>query len=164
MKRLLFFFLGIMIPMTALSACGEPPELNTDFTAEFSAVHNGTEYCGRLSAGRGRLSILMTAPYTVSGLGFDYDGSRLNMSLGGLNAAVNSGYLPSAAVPEALHNTLAYLDQAAYSGTEDSQDVYTLPSPYGDAKLTAVNGYPLSLYDPHTGMTFCFSQSRSADD
>ena len=148
MKRILSLTAAICI-MLSLSACSaKPPALAEAFEADFSAVLGDTEYRGRLTADKASVTLLMTAPYTVEGMSFEYTDEGLSIGRGGMNTEVNCDYIPSTALPSRLHNALAYLESASYAGSRDGGDVYTLPTPYGDAEITADNGLPQKMSLP----------------
>lgn len=157
MKRIICMIAAVPVAL-GLTACGEPPTVDSEFEADFSVVQDGSEYTGRLSVGEEGMSVDITAPYTVAGLGFDYSADGLSIRLGGLSANANCDYIPSTAVPEVLHNTLTYLGQAQYKETSDGEDSFTLPAPNSEAEITAKDGVPTGLYDPHSGLSFCFTQ------
>lgn len=154
MKRLFLILLCML--MISLSACGEPPTMNSDFTSAFTAEYQGAEYAGTVSKEGDRLTITMNAPYTVQGIAFCYQGDELSIRCADHSTNANSEYLPDSGVPTVLHNTLAYLPQAVYISTESGADTFTLPTPYGDATLTAREGVPQSLTDPHSGIEVTF--------
>lgn len=148
MKRILSLSALICI-LLSLSACSsEPPSLADAFGADFSTVLGDTEYHGRLSSDNDSLTLLMTAPYTVEGMSFEYTDDGLSIGKGGMNTEINCDYIPSAALPSMLHNALAYLDSSSYKGNDNGEDIYTLPTPYGDAEIRALNGLPRMLTLP----------------
>lgn len=156
-----FFSLILALALTAmLCSCGEPPTVNADFSADFAVTQDGTDYRGALTLADGALTVSFTAPYTVAGMTFGYSGEGLTISRGDLGTVVNCDYIPASAAPEVLHNALAYLPQASYAESDESGDHFTLPTPYGDALLTAEDGVPTALSDPHTGMSFTFTPSE----
>ncbi len=155
MKRIILLLSAVLLSVV-LCSCGEPPTLNTDFSTDFSVTQDDVGYQGTLAVADGALSVDMTAPYTVAGLRFGYDENGLTIGCGGLETVANSDYIPPSSVPAILHNTLAYLPQATYTESSDSGDSFSLPTPYGEAQITAVDGVPKELYDPHSGLTFTF--------
>ena len=158
MKRILSLTAVILI-LLSLSACSaKPPELAEAFEADFSALLGDAEYRGRLTADKDSLTILMTVPYTVEGMSFEYTDEGLSIGRGGMNTEVNCDYIPSTALPSRLHNALAYLGSASYSDSRDGEDIYTLPTPYGDAGITAKNGLPLKI-TLHDGAEICFENA-----
>lgn len=139
-----------------LTACGEPPTAADSFKADFSVSRDGIAYSGALTLTDSGLSVTMTAPYTVEGMRFDYTSDGLSISRGGLSAKANPDYISANAIPSVLHNTLTYLSQAAYTGSGNGEDSFTLPTPYGEAVITASNGAPISLTDPYSGLEITF--------
>ena len=155
MKRLLCLF-PLFILVLTLCACGEPPTVQSDFFARFTVQKDEISYAGTLQKKGSCMTLTMTEPYTVTGMSFCREDSALSIRYAGHSAEVTSDYLPADTVPTALYNSLSYLEQAAYTGTENGTDHFTLPTPYGDAKLTARDGMPTTLDDPYSGMTFYF--------
>lgn len=159
MKRILSMTALICI-LLSLSACSaEPPGLADAFDADFSTVLSDTEYRGRLTADNDSLTLLMTAPYTVEGMSFEYTDDGLSIGKNGMKTEINCDYIPSAALPSMLHNALNYLDSASYKGSEDGDDIYTMPTPYGDAEIRAINGLPQMLTLPD-GAEISFDNAR----
>ena len=154
MKKLLCIACSLII-LASLTACGEPPTVNNDFSAAFSARCGDTDYAGTLTKDGDVLTIDMTEPYTVQGITFTYQGGKLSVGYAGHSAEATAGYLPGSCIPSSLHGTLPYLPQAEYTETADGTDHFTLPTPNGAAQLTADNGSLLSLTDPN-GITYTF--------
>lgn len=142
--------------MLFLSSCGEPPTVQSDFSASFTARYEDIDYAGAVTKEDDCLDVILSQPYTVSGMTFCWEGSALSVRYMDHSAGANADYLPADSVPAALHNALAYLPQAAYTGTENGEDRFTLPTPYGDAELTAQDGIPKSLTVPNSGTVFVF--------
>ena len=159
MKKLILLLSAACIAL-CLSSCGEPPSVATVFDADFTVSRSGEDYSGRLSLTGESLTVAMTAPFTVEGMSFDYTDEGLTISRGGLSASANSDYIPAAAIPSVLHDTLTYIGQAAYIGSDGGEDSFTLPTPYGEATLTARDGDPVRLADDYSGLTFEFSAVR----
>lgn len=159
MKRILSLTVVICI-LLSLSACSAKPQaLAEAFEADFSCVLGDTEYRGRLTADKASVTLRMTAPYTVEGMSFEYTDEGLSVGRGSMKTEVNCDYIPSNALPSRLHNALAYLESASYAGSEDGGDIYTLPTPYGDAEITAENGLPLKMNLPD-GAEINFENAR----
>lgn len=156
MKRIILMLPILLILTLALSACGKPPTVNSDFSSSFTAVYQGEDYEGTLRKDGDQLTIAMQAPYTVDGISFDYQGDTLSIRCADHSTIVSFDYLPDSSIPTVLYNTLAYLPQATYIATENDSDTFTLPTPYGDATLSAQDGVLRSLTDPHSGLEFTF--------
>ncbi|MBQ3266211.1 MAG: hypothetical protein IJH07_10595 [Ruminococcus sp.] len=150
-------FLPILLILTLLlSSCGEPPTLQSDFSASFTTNSGGVNYAGIVEKDIGTLTVTLSQPYTVEGTSFCWKDSTLTIEYAGHAAEANADYLPADTVPSILHNTLAYLNQATYTSTENDEDRFNLPTPYGSAEITAKDGKLLTLSDPHTGTMFEF--------
>ncbi len=154
MKRLLLILAVILIAL--LSACGEPPTVSTEFDADFAVTQEDIAYKGTLTLSDGTLSVVFSEPYTVQGMAFNYGADGMRITYAGHETAANCDYIPSKAIPQVLHNALAYLPQATYTGSDESGDCFSLPTPYGEATLTAKDGVPTALDDPHAGLRFRF--------
>ena len=156
MKRILFLLTATVLIIT-LTACGSPPALKSDFSAMFSTQCGDLDYAGALNKSGDHLTITMKEPYTIAGMVFDYSDSGLSIKNGGHRTIADSDYLPDSSVPAALHNALLYLPQASYSGSPNGRDSYTVTTPYGDAEMTATDGYPTKITEPHSGLSFQFT-------
>ena len=160
MKR--FLSLGILFVMILLlSACGEPPTVQSDFSASFTASRDDVGYAGTVTKSDASLTVIFSEPAAADGMEFCWENSALSIRYAGHSTQANADYLPSDSIPATLHNTLTYLSQAAYTGTENGEDRFTLPTPRGDAELTAENGVPTSLTDPNDGTFFYFEPFSS---
>lgn len=156
MKRIIAV-ISLISAILCLTSCRtEPPALSDSFSADFSVTDGTTEYSGNLEKTDSGLRVTFSEPYTVSGMSFEYTDEGMSIGSRGLSTLANSDYIPSRAVPSVLHNTTAYISQAAYKGSEDGEDIFTLPTPYGEAELRAINGAPISLSDSPSGLTFTF--------
>lgn len=142
--------------MLLLSSCGEPPTVQSDFSASFTTHIDNTNYAGAVVKDHDSLTVTLSEPFTVSGMAFLWDGGSLSMRYAGHKTQANADYLPAESIPAALHNALAYLPQASYTETKNGEDYFTLPTPYGDAALTVRDGIPTSLTDPNCGIAFHF--------
>lgn len=160
MKRLIILPILFAV-IFALSSCGEPPTVQSDFTASFTANYDDVDYAGTVTKNGDNLTVTFSAPYTVEGTAFCYEDGTLCIRYAGHSTQANADYLPANSVPAMLHNTLSYLSQASYTGTQDGKDHFSLPTPYGDASFTAQDGIPLSLTAPQSGTVFLFEPCPS---
>ena len=156
MKRIIIILLVSVLLLT-LTACGSPPELKSDFSAMFSTQCDDLNYAGALNKNGDHLTITMKEPYTIAGMVFDYSDSGLSIQSNGHSANADSDYLPDSSVPAALRNALLYLPQASYNGSQNGTASYTVTTPYGDAGLSAEDGYPTEITEPHSGLSFRFT-------
>ena len=154
MKRI--FLLFMTLPLFLLSACGEPPTVESDCRLAFTAENAELPYAGTVEKNGDSLTVTLSEPYMVQDMAFTYEGDMLSINYGGHSTQSRADYLPTDSVPAMLYSTLSYLPQAAYSGTQDGADRFILPTPYGDAELTARDGIPVSLTVPKSALTFSF--------
>ena len=154
MKRI--FLLFMTLPLFLLSACGEPPTVESDCRLAFTAENAELPYAGTVEKNGDTLTVTLSEPYTVQDMAFTYEGDMLSINYGGHSTQSRADYLPTDSVPAMLYSTLSYLPQAAYSGTQDGADRFILPTPYGDSELTARDGIPVSLTVPKSALTFSF--------
>lgn len=155
MKKL--YLILLILPLLSLTSCGEPPSINSDFSAVFSVQNEEITYTGTLNRCGDQLSITMTEPYTVAGLTFSYTDSQLNVQREHHSTYANADYLPAESIPSALRNSILYITQASYTGSENGTDTFTVETPYGEAALSASYGYLKEITEPHSGMTFRFT-------
>ena len=154
MKRI--FLLFMTLPLFLLSACGEPPKVESDCRLAFTAENAELPYAGTVEKNGDTMTVTLSEPYTVRDMAFTYEGDMLSINYGGHSTQSRADYLPTDSVPAMLYSTLSYLPQAAYSGTQDGADRFILPTPYGDTELTARDGIPVSLTVPKSALTFSF--------
>lgn len=155
MKR--YFLLPILFAVIlSLSACGEPPTVQSDFSSAFTASRDNIDYTGTVVKDGTSLTVTLSEPCTVDGMAFCWDDDALSIRYAGHSANANADYLPADSIPAALHYSLAYLPQASYTETANGTDHFKLPTPYGDASLTAVDGVPTTLTDPLSETVFHF--------
>lgn len=155
MKKLLCILLLLLI--LSLTACQkEPPTVQDSFDLAFTVTQDETDYAGTLNLGDGTMKITMTAPYTIEGTAFTYENGELTIGCGSLGTKANCDYLPAESIPTSLYDALTYLAQAVYTESQDGSDSFSLPTPYGDAVLTAENGLPTSLQIPQSDLFFHF--------
>ena len=152
----------ILIPLTALLFClggcaKKPPTLSDSFTLEFQTAYNGLELSGELSQSADGTQIRLNGPYTVDGLRFDYANEQLRIGYTSLETRSKSDYLPEASLPCRIYNAMLYLSQAQYTGSENSIDVFTVPTPQGDMTITAVKGTPTGMTLPRSGIKLHFN-------
>ena len=156
MKR--YMILPILFAVIlSLSACGEPPTVQSDFSSSFTVSRGDIDYAGTIAKDGTELTVIFTEPYTVNGTAFCWDVETLSIRYAGHSTQANADYLPADSVPAVLHNALCYLPQAVYTETADGEDHFSLPTPCGDASLTAADGVPTSLTDPLSGTVYTFS-------
>lgn len=155
MKKLLCILL--LLPILSLTACQkEPPTVQDSFDLTFTVKQDDTDYAGTLTLGDGIMNITMTDPYTIEGMAFTYENGELTIGRGSLGTKANCDYLPAESIPASLYDALTYLSQAVYTESTDGSDSFTLPTPYGNAVLTAENGLPTSLQVPQSDLLFQF--------
>lgn len=157
MKR--FLTLLLLLPLLTLSSCGKPPALQTDFSASFTAQADELDCAGTVVKEGDRLTITINEPYTTKDMIFDYDDARLSVRYLGHSANAEADYLPANSVPASLRSALLYLTQANYTGSENGCDTYSVTTPYGEAALSAQDGYPTEITEPHSGITFRFDNA-----
>lgn len=161
MKRFIILFLTTILLLT-LAACGSPQPLKTDFYTLFSAQSDDTVYAGSLNKSSDHLTVTMSEPYPIAGMVFDYSDNGLSIKSSGLSTNADADYLPDSSVPGALRNALLYLSQARYIDSENGKESYSVTTPYGEALLTANDGYPTEITEPHSGIIFKFTAPSEA--
>ena len=163
MKRIIILILTTILLLT-LASCGSPPTLKTDFSAMFSAQCGDTIYAGTLNKNGDRLTITMKEPYPIAGMVFDYSDGGLSIKSRGHSTNADADYLPANSVPASLRNALLYLPQAGFTGSQGDCDHYAVTTPYGESAMTATDGYPTEITDPHSGICFKFTAPSEAEE
>ena len=158
MKKL-FAVIFMILTISCLSACAEPPTAPTEFSAVFHVDRGDVDHRGTVTVNGDGITIEMTAPGGAKGLSFCYTGEGLSIGYAGHSTMTNADYIPTDAAPSALYRALAYLPEARYLATEDGEDRFALPSPAHEAVLITRDGAPVSLSCPDTGLEFSFRQS-----
>ena len=158
MKRFLFLLTATVLIIT-LASCGSPPTLKTDFSAMFNTQIDSTDYAGAVNKNGDHMTITMKEPYTIAGMVFDYTDSGLSIRSNSHSTNADADYLSDNSVPGALRNALLYLSQASYNGSQNGVDSYSVTTPYGEATMTADDGYLTEITEPHSGLCFKFSAS-----
>lgn len=156
MKKIITLITTLLL-LLSLASCGSPPTLKTDFSAMFSTQIDDMDYAGALNKNGDHLTITMKEPYTISGMVFDYGDTGLSIKSNGHSTNADADYLPDNSIPAALRNALLYLSQASYTGSQNGKDSYTVTTPYGEATMTADNGYLTEVTEPHSGLCFKFT-------
>ncbi len=148
MKKIAVMLLTILL--FSLTGCSkEPPTISDSFTVGLQAEYNQLGLSGVLTHNANGTQITFTEPYTLSGLRFGYADEELTIGFTGHETHADSGYLPEAALPSRLYTTLLYLSQAQYTDSKDGTDAFAIPTPSGEAVLTAKEGIPTLLTLPH---------------
>lgn len=157
MKRTAILLLTLLLCCCA--GCRAEPPLHDSFTADFQTTYNGPQWQGTLTRTADGVDMTFFDPYTVSGLRVTYAGDRMQICCGDLTADAGSDLLSEASLPCLLYTTLLYLNQAQYTGDRDGEDHYTVPTPNGEAEITARDGIPASIILPKNHITVKLVQS-----
>ena len=155
MKRILSLTLCLFM-LLCLSACGEPPTVENNFIVSFTVSQGDTDYAGTLTREDGVLNIQINEPYAVKGMAYRFEDGELSIDYGTHSAKASCDYLPANSIPTALFESLTYLPQATYSESNDGEDFFNLPTPYGNATLAARDGIPTSLSGLRSKLEFSF--------
>ena len=147
--------------MLGLGACGEAPGVADSFSADFTANVNDTDCAGRITVSGGETLITLTAPRAAEGMSFDYSAEGLSIGFAGMKTLTAADLIPPKALPSVLNETLTYLDGATYRESGENGDVFALPTPYGEALITARGGLPVSLSDPYSGLEVTFENAEA---
>ena len=158
MKR--FFFMILTVLLLTLPSCSQPTAIKTDFSASFTAACDDRDYAGTVAKDGDHLTVTVSEPYTVQGMVFDYTDTQLSIRDRGHSTETEADYLPKSSVPSALRDSLLYLSQASYTGSESGCDYYAVDTPWGEALITADEGMIITVTEPHSGITFYFNDPK----
>lgn len=136
--RILCVFFAL--PIFILNGCndGEKPDYNliTDFSADFQATYRDSEYKGKISTNRqGVLSIDITYPQTLEGLGVRYYSGEMHLSRENIDSSADEAYLPDTSFPSVLKSVFDGINRGNTTivsiGKEECER--TLQVPMGNA-------------------------------
>lgn len=132
----------LVLPIFILSGCndGEKIDCNliTDFSAVFQATYRNSEYKGKISTNRqGVLSIEITYPQTLDGLGVRYYSGEMHLSRENLDSSADEAYLPDTSFPSVLKSVFDGINRGNTTivsiGEEECER--TLRVPMGNAVI-----------------------------
>lgn len=119
---------------------GEKPDCNliTDFSADFQATYRDSEYKGKISTNRqGVLSMEITYPQTLDGLGVRYYSGEMHLSRENLDSSADEAYLPDTSFPSVLKSVFDGINRGNTTivsiGEEECER--TLRVPMGNAVI-----------------------------
>ena len=158
MKR--FIILLAVLPCCLVGCSKEPPTLNDSFTVGFRTAYNDLDLSGELKHDFEGTSITLNEPYTVDGLCFDYAEEQLCVGYSSFETRAGSDYLPEGSLPSRVYDALLYLSQAQYTGSENDVDTFTVPTPQGEATITAAEGIPTGMTLPKSEIKLIFNSVK----
>ncbi len=143
---------GVLFSVLAVLACGcgkhsgRKGEIQTDFSAAFTAEYRGLSLKGNvLSTRQGVCVIDLEQPETLGGLGFHYKDNVLEISRDGIKATADEAYLPGEGFPSLLHEALQKASAGDYTPAQE-EHTYSLSLQAGEGLLTVDgSGYPKRL-------------------
>lgn len=163
MKRV-FGRLAVMIAaLLCLCGCGKQTTIDpiTDgFTAQAVIQYKGMDVQGQFSCSNdGRVNMVFSQPKSLDGVALGWNGSEMQMKLGGMTIAVSEDSMPDGGLIRCLTRVLASVKPK--DGKQEGGD-YVIS---GDAEGTAytlvcdaATGLPKTLSVPDEELTATFSQ------
>lgn len=143
-KLLRILCVFFVLPIFILNGCNDSkkPDCNliTDFSADFQATYRESEYRGKISTNRqGVLSIDITYPQTLEGLGIRYYSGEMHLSRENLDSSADEAYLPDTSFPSVLKSVFDGINKDGTTivsiGEEECER--TLQVPMGNAIIVS---------------------------
>ncbi len=136
---------SVIFSVFILSGCVSSDSQNsvkaliTDFTADFTAQYNSSEYRGTVTTNRqGMMTIDITYPETIEGLRVKYTGTELLLSRESLVCSADEAYLPDSSFPSVLKSVFKGVAEGRTTLVSCEDDyIYNLKVTHGNATITA---------------------------
>ena len=162
MKRSVLIMLSsVLILLTACRA--EPQELRNTFEADVTVSGGVTDYTAHISRSPGEVTVALTSPASVAGLGYTYSGGELTTSYGELSCVTSGVSLPLSSAPAVLCEALSRIGEAAYESSSDGADTYRLSLSAGSAVMTCADGLPVKITADFSPYTVTFTADDGDD-
>ena len=141
-----------------LTACTHTvPELPGSFESGFSATGGALDCEGRVICDGGAVTVEMTSPEAVKGIGFSFTDGELTASYSGLSCITDSGRIASFTVPYVLSEVFTNLGKAYYVKSDGEDDLFALELSEGRAELVFSGGRIKTVTADFTPYSFTFT-------
>lgn len=163
MKRVLGIWAIVAATLFCLCGCGTTATIDpiTDgFSAETTIRYKEMDVQGRFSCSAdGRVSMVFALPKSLEGVTLGWNGSEMQMGLGGMTVTVAKDSMPDGGLILQLARILASVNPK--DGTREGAD-YVIRGTVEGADYTlvceAVTGFPKTLSVPDAPLEVTFSQ------
>ena len=163
MKRFFGRLMAVTAVFLCLCGCGKETAIQpiTDgFTARATIQYKGMDVEGQLSCSAdGRVTMVFSQPRTLDGVTLGWNGSEMQMQLGGMTIAVSEDSMPDGGMIRCLTQVLA---SAEPKKSKKSGETYVINGEVNDTAFTivcdAATGLPKSLSVPDEELEATFSQ------
>ena len=161
MKRNFLRFAAVTAALFLLCGCGKQTAMDpiTDgFTAQAAIRYKEMDVQGQFSCSTdGRVNMVFSLPKSLDGVTLGWNGSEMQMGLGGMTITVSEDSMPDGGLIRCLTRVLAAVSPKG--GKREGAD-YIITGAVGDSSYTLVcdtaTGLPksLSVPDEHLEVTF----------
>ena len=163
MKHVYVRLAAVLAALLCLCGCGKKSTIQpiTDgFTAQATIRYKEMDVAGQLSCSAdGRVNMVFTLPKSLDGVTLGWNGSEMQMRLGGMTITVSEDSMPDGGLIRCLTRVLAAVEPS--DGKKEGEH-YVIDGDVGGTAYTlvcdAVSGFPLSLSVPDEQLEVTFSQ------
>lgn len=163
MKRIYGALLVIVTVLLCLCGCGKKSTIQpiTDgFTAQATIRYKEMDVAGQFSCSAdGRVNMVFSLPKSLDGVTLGWNGSEMQMRLGGMTITVSEDSMPDGGLIRCLTRVLAAVEP---SGGKKEGERYIIDGDVGGTAYTLVcdvtTGFPLSLSVPDEQLEVTFSE------
>lgn len=141
-KTLYVFYFVLFLLLCGCKGNLHPPDIVTDFSAEFNSNYREAEYSGNISTNRqGVTYIGISSPKELDGINFTYKNGKLEMSRENLICSADEAYIPQCSFPSLVKSIFdgASDGRAKFSSRKDNFYIYNLSTDNGECTLTTDN-------------------------
>ena len=144
MKRF-FCLLCLSLLLLLFTACGSSKTIGATYEGSISFTDGSTDCTAKLSADGDTLTLSVTSPENIAGIGYTFRDGELHTTLNGLECITPDNSLPSGAVPRLIYELFSRAQEAQYQSSENGIDTFVLQTDGGDMTVTAMDGVPQTL-------------------
>ena len=166
MKRIFGRLVALAAALLCLCGCGNTSAVNpiTDgFTADTAIRYKEMDVQGRFSCSAdGRVNMVFSHPKSLDGIALGWNGSEMQMQLGGMTIAVARDSMPDGGLLYCLTRVLAAVNPR--DGKREGEDYVISGTADGTAftlVCDAATGLPKSLSVPDEQLEATFSQAAA---
>ncbi len=130
-KGLKTLYVFIFLLIFLLCGCGENNKkaVASEFTADFSASYGNMQIKGSITSARGSmLSMIISSPSTLDGLGVEYRGAEMQIKRDELICSTDEAYIPNSSFPSILKEITGGISdgRAQFLENKNGSDTYEL--------------------------------------
>lgn len=166
MKRFFGLFTAAVLVLCCVGGCGKKTTIQpiTDgFTAQADIRYKEMDVQGQFSCSEdGRVTMVFSLPKSLEGVTLGWDGTQMQMQLGGMTIAVDEDSMPDGGLIRCLTGVLSSVEPK--KGKQEGED-YVIDGEAKGVSFTlicdATTGLPKTLSVPSENLTATFSQVKT---